>query len=80
MKEQSIPPPRPPKGFWEDNRWLNAHWAEMVRTYPDRWVAIVGQQVVAVGRDPEEVAKAAQEKTGRGAFPLCFVERGIYVY
>ena len=80
MRKQGIPPPRPSKGFWEDNRWLNEHWAEMVRAYPDMWVAVVDQHVVATGRDPEGVAKTAQGKTGRREFPLCFVERGIYVY
>ena len=80
MGMQSIPPPCAPRGFWEDNRWLNAHWAEMVQTYPNMWVAVVGQQIVAAGRDPEEVTKIAQEKTDRCEFPLCFVERGIYVY
>ena len=80
MKVQNTPPPRPTRKFWEDNRWLNEHWAEMVRAYPDMWVAVVDQQVAAAGRDPEEVAKTAQGKTGRREFPLCFVERGIYVY
>ena len=44
------------------------------------WVAVVDQQVVAAGRDPGEVVKTVQKKTGRREFPLCFVERGIYVY
>jgi len=60
MKAQNTPPPHPPRKFWEDNRWLNEHWSEIVRVYPDMWVAVVEQQVVASGRDPEEVAKTTQ--------------------
>jgi hypothetical protein len=80
MKVQNTPPPRPSRKLWEDNRWLNEHWSEIVRAYPNVWVAVVEQQVVASGGDPEEVAKTTQEKTGRLEFPLCFVEQGIYVY
>lgn len=69
-----------PKEYWEDSKWANEHFTEIVREYPDQWVAIVDKKVVAAGRTIAEVEKIAIEKTGRDEFPIYFAERGIRVY
>ena len=38
-----------PKTFWDDMNWEREHYAELVRKYPGKWVAIVDRVVVAVG-------------------------------
>ena len=44
-----------------------AYWAQRERLlgqYPDKWVAIVGGEVIAVGDDSREVIQEAYRKTG----------------
>ena len=69
-----------PKEYWEDSKWASEHFTEIVRKYPDQWVAIVDRKVVAAGRTIADVEKIATEKTGRDEFPIYFAERGIRVY
>ena len=38
-----------PKEFWDDLKWGRKHYGELVRKYPDKWIAIVNKKVVAVG-------------------------------
>jgi hypothetical protein len=73
-----------PKEFWEDRKWADENHSELVKKYPNKWVAIVDKKVVAVsdgtgrfGRFLEE----AKRKTGRQYIPTIFVDAGnIYVY
>lgn len=69
-----------PKEYWEDSKWANEHFTEILREYPDQWVAIVNKKVVAAGRTIADVEKITTEKTGRDDFPIYFAERGIRVY
>ena len=52
----------------------------IVKGYPNQWVAIVDKKVVAAGTTIAEVEKEGTEKTGRDEFPIYFAERGIRVY
>jgi len=69
-----------PKTYWEDSRWANEHFSEIVRAYPDQWVAIVDQKVAASGKTISEVEKIILEMTGRDEFPIYYAEKGIRVY
>jgi hypothetical protein len=73
-------PELPPKEYWDDVRWSEAHYAELVARYPNQWVAIVNGAVVSAGSDLERVVDEARAKTGRKEFPRIFVERGTHVY
>ena len=77
MEEPSFPGYRE---YWEDSKWATEHFAEIVKEYPDQWVAIVNKKVIAAGETIAEVEKMAREKTGREEFPIYFAERGIRVY
>ncbi len=74
-----LPPPGPDE-YWEDSKWANEHFSEIVKKYPNQWVAIVDKQVVAAGRTIAEVEKAGTEKTGRDEFPIYLAEKGLRVY
>jgi hypothetical protein len=74
-----LPSPGPIE-YWEDSKWASEHFTEIVKEYPNQWVAIVDKKVVAAGRTIAEVEKKATEKTGRDEFPIYFAERGIRVY
>jgi len=73
-------PPLGPHEYWEDSKWASDHFTEIVKDYPNQWVAIVDKKVVAAGRTIAEVEKAATEKTGRDEFPVYLAEKGVCVY
>ena len=74
------PVPPTPKEYWEDSEWADENFSNIVKEYPNLWVALVGKKVVAAGKVIAEVEKMAEEKTGRKSFPVLFAERGIHVY
>ena len=69
-----------PIDYWEDSKWASEHFADIVKGYPNQWVAIVDKKVVAAGTTIAEVEKEGTERTGREEFPIYFAERGIRVY
>ncbi len=69
-----------PKTYWEDSQWANEHFGDIVRDYPDQWVAIVDQKVAASGKTVAEVERIVTEMTGRDEFPIYFAEKGIRIY
>lgn len=66
--------------FWEDHLWANKNFAEIVRQYPDQWVAIFNKKVVAAGKTITDVEEVAYKKTGVKEFPVLLAERGLHVY
>ncbi len=69
-----------PQTYWEDSKWANEHFGEIVREYPDQWVAIVNQKVAASGKTISEVERIVFKMTGSIEFPIYFAEKGIRVY
>ena len=45
-------------------RYLEAHREALTERYPDQWVAIVGERVVAHGDSAQAVADAVREAQG----------------
>ena len=76
----SPPVPKTPKEYWNDSKWANDNFSEIVKEYPNLWVAIVNKKVVASGKIISDVRKTAQAKTKREHFPVLFAEKGIHVY
>lgn len=69
-----------PKRYWEDERWANEHYGTLVKKYPDTWVAVVNEEVVASGESIRKIEKIAKEKTGEKLFPVIFVEGASVIY
>ncbi len=70
-----------PARFWEDERWLFEHTAELTRKYPEQWVVIYRKQVVTVGQSRGEARRAATEKLGDvGPLVVYHLESKPYVY
>ena len=76
---EKIPSSHSPREYWEDSKWANDHFADIVKDYANLWVAIVDQKIVAVGKVISVVRKSVQEQTGRKHFPVIFAEKGIHV-
>ncbi|MEM3593395.1 MAG: DUF5678 domain-containing protein [Candidatus Jordarchaeaceae archaeon] len=69
-----------PKEFWEDKDWIVKHYAELQEKYRDKWVAVIGGEVVSYGEECGEVRKQAFKLTGKKYIPLIFVEGGATIY
>lgn len=50
--------------YVRDERWLFANLADLVEKYPDEWVAVLGEKVVAHGDSLSDVTKEVE-----AAFP-----------
>lgn len=69
-----------PEGYWEEEDWAWAHYAEFMKQYPDQWIAVWQKQVVAHAASLDETEAIALEKTGMSQVPVIFVEGRIHVY
>ena len=81
VRELGVKIEPPPARFWEDERWLFEHIAELTQTYPEKWVAVYNKRVVGVGDSHNEAEAAARAQVG-DAGPLVIVrtEYKTYVY
>ena len=73
----AVPPT--PEEYWEDRKWAYDHIDEIVKAYPNLWVAVVDKKVIASGKVIADVERAAEKSTGRKEFPVILAERGIHV-
>jgi len=69
-----------PKEFWDDAEWTEKHYSDLVKRFPDEWVAVVNKKVVSYGESPAQVREDAKMKTGRKNIPITFIECGDHVY
>ena len=66
--------------YARDRRWLDAHLDELVAKYPDKWIAVLNEQVVAVGNDMGEVDREVEEKHPNSEPVIWLAEETIHVY
>lgn len=71
----TLPPPVPSPGYLRDAEWLSANHGEVVRQFPDCWVAVLDQKVVAASADLAEVERRVQE-SHPGAEPVVALVEG----
>jgi hypothetical protein len=72
-------PPRPPKRYWRDCDWFDAHDSQLAEQYPNQWIAVLSEKVISHSNSLEHVLKEVEEQGA--VFPaIGFVERGIHVY
>lgn len=69
-----------PPEFWEDKDWAFDNYEQWMAEYPDQWIAVVGKEVVAAGKDVQEIKTIARGKTGRKYIPVVYIEGDIHVY
>jgi hypothetical protein len=70
------------EAFRADRQWAHEHIAELHDQYEEQWVAVVDQQVVAVGPNLSRVEAVAARKTGRNPQDIyvTFLESRFAVY
>ena len=61
--------------FWGDMQWGEDNYIELVKKYPDQWVAIANKKVVAFGGSLRDIEIEAERKTNKknGIVPTIFV-------
>lgn len=69
-----------PKQYWEDSKWANKNFTNIVRQYPDKYVAVYKKKIVASGKTIAKVEEIAYKKTGIKELPIKFAEKKIHVY
>lgn len=69
-----------PKRYWEDQNWAIEHYAELIKKYPDKWVAVVNKKVVAAGESIRKIREISKKKTGETLIPVLFIESSPAIY
>lgn len=69
-----------PKRYWEDEKWAYSNYTELMKKYPDKWVAVVNKQVVAAGISIRKIKEIARKKTGEELIPVLFIESSPAIY
>ncbi len=69
----------PSEQFARDQEWIEENMAEFVQKYPDHWMAVYHQEIIAASPDLGVVQKAANEIEDYEV-TIFFVEGRIYVY
>jgi hypothetical protein len=59
--------------------WLKRHSRDIVRRYPNQWVAVYHQSVVAHGPHAELVRQNASAIVGHSRFLMKYVEKGLVI-
>lgn len=79
MQQNLALPPRPPQRYWDDSAWALQNIQFLTEKYPDEWIAIFRETVVAHGADLDQVLSTTQANNLNS--PLVkFIERGIRAY
>lgn len=61
LARNPLPPWTPSERFARDQEWIEEHLAEFTNSYPDQWLAVYDQQVIAASSNLGQVIQAAQQ-------------------
>ncbi len=57
-----------------NDEWFRDNYLTLIQDYPNMWIAVLGQAVVALGNTRNQVSAAAKEVAGDKQFSLYFIE------
>ena len=69
-----------PKREQREYDWAFAHYPQLVKRYPNQWVAVANHRIVAAGRSLARVLAKAHQQVDWPHVPHLFVEAGVHVY
>ena len=75
-----LKPKIPPKEYWKDKEWVNENYTELVKKYPDQWIAVYDKEVIVANKYLGEVEKVVQTKSFPRQCLYVFVEGTIHFY
>ncbi len=57
-----------------NDEWVRDNYLYLIQDYPNLWIAVMGQAVIAFGNTRRQVSTAAKEIAGDRPFSLYFIE------
>lgn len=57
-----------------NDEWFKENYLYLIQDYPNMWIAVLGQAVVAFGNNRYQVTASAKKVAGDKPFSLYFVE------
>jgi len=57
-----------------NDEWLRENYLDLIQDYPNLWIAVLDQKVVATGNTKRQAELTAKEKVGDKRFSLYFIE------
>ncbi len=57
-----------------NDEWFRENYFFLVKDYPNLWIAVLGQMVIAFGNNRYQVSSKAKEVAGEKPFSLYFIE------
>ncbi len=69
-----------PKRFWEDDKWAEEHYSELMKKYAGEWIAVFNKKVISCGKNLAKVKEEAMLKVGKQKIQTLFIESGDHVY
>ena len=66
--------------FWKDDHWAHKHYQDLIKKYPDKWVAVFNKKIISFGNNIKKVEKEAKKIIKDKEFPILFIEKGAHVY
>ena len=69
-----------PKRFWEDDKWAEEHYSELIKKYHSQWIAVFNKKVISYGKNLAKVKEEAVLNVGKQKIPTLFIESGDQVY
>ncbi|OGS43035.1 MAG: hypothetical protein A3K76_01350 [Euryarchaeota archaeon RBG_13_57_23] len=58
----------------KNDQWLKENYIDLITDYPNQWIAVLQQKVIATSISKGQVEKEAKEIAGEKQFSLYFIE------
>lgn len=74
-----MPSPKTLESELENRQWIESHLDELGRRYNGKYIAVVNQQVIAIGSSIGEVKRKLRSRS-LSLFPTCAVNEATITY
>lgn len=79
LKTSPTPEPLSPQ-YVRDRQWLDNHIRELTDKHPDQWIAVLNEEVVAIGKDRNEVQRVMEQRYPNSEPVVWLLEATVRVY
>jgi len=79
LKTSPVPEPLSP-AYMRDRQWLDNHIHELIAEHPDQWIAVLNEQVAAIGKDRDEVQRLMEQRYPNSEPVIWLLEATVRVY
>ncbi len=72
--------PTPSSAYLQSCDWVKENLSDLVDRYPDQWIAVEGERVVAAGPDLGEVTREAERQSTSCDIVYEFIASGSMIF